>query len=221
LLSPTTVGEHRQMPTAWFALDPGGPKRLEVRWAGAWKDVAIHLDGAPIGAIPSKAELQEGRSFTLPDRSILHVKLVRSFADIELQVTRNGAPLPGSATDPAERVRLAGSITLFIAVCSGLSGLMAAVFQVKSLTRLGLGWPSVVEGAVLGVLGIFTLRRSKAALILAITVFAIEGIAVLTLRAGGSGPPPLGLLIRFVLLLPMIRGISAIDELNTRSAMKP
>ncbi len=202
------------MPTTTFAIEPGGPKRLEVRWTGPYQDVAIHFDGAQVGAIPSRAELEKGKSFTLPDRSVLHIELAKSFADLELRLTRDGLPLPGSVSDPAERVRLAGYITLFIALCSGVSGLFAALLNIEALQRRGLGWPSVVEAAILVPLGLLTLRNSKTALVLAITVFTLECVGVLALRAGASGPLPLGLLLRFILLVPMVRGVLAMDELR-------
>src|SRR3954468_13841258 len=103
------------MPSAKFALEAGGPKRLEVSWSGFWKNIAVRLDGDEVGSIPTKAELKQGRSFTLPDSSVIHVKLAESVGNVEIQLTRDGRPLPGSAADPLQRVKTAGGIVYFIA----------------------------------------------------------------------------------------------------------
>lgn len=31
-----------------FALEKGGPKRLELTWTGTWQNVAVHLNGRQI-----------------------------------------------------------------------------------------------------------------------------------------------------------------------------
>ena len=45
----------------------------------------------------------------LPDRSKLEIKLVKNLGGLapELQLQRDGLPLPGSPSDPAERVKQA------------------------------------------------------------------------------------------------------------------
>lgn len=202
------------MPSRKLALDPGGPKRLTVSWSGLWKNIAIHLDGAEVGSIPSKVELQQGRSFTLPDASILHVKLTQGFANVELQVTRDGRPLPGSASDPAEQVKQAGYIVYFIAGLSGVVGI-AALFQVQILLEMGLDWTSLVGAAIYAPLGFFTLRRSKAALIIAIALFILDGIVTLGWAMTAARSPSIGpIFMRVILILPMIRGVKAMTELK-------
>lgn len=34
-----------------YALEPGGPKRLEISWKYGFKDTTITFDGAPVGVI--------------------------------------------------------------------------------------------------------------------------------------------------------------------------
>ena len=139
---------------------------------------------------------------------------MKSPVDTELRLTRDGRPLPGSVSDPYERVRLAGYITLFIAFCSGVSGLGAELLRVEELLRRGLGWPSVAEALILLPLGLLTLRASKAALVAVITILTLEGLAFIGLRMLAGFPPPFGVLLRFVLLIPLVRGVAAIDELR-------
>src|SRR6185436_12158876 len=129
------------------------------------------------------------------DGSTLKVQLVQAFASVELQVTRNGRPLPGSASDPIERVKAAGYIIYFIAGLSGLVGFLAVVFQVQFLLDVGIGWTSLVGAAVYAVLGFFTLRKSRVALIAAIALFILDGLATVVMTAGAKGTPPMGAII--------------------------
>ncbi|MEZ4467500.1 MAG: hypothetical protein R3F43_24415 [bacterium] len=56
---------------------------------------AGHFDGRPLGVIPDSKALKAGSDFALPDGSTLTVKLKTGF-QTELQVMRDGKPLPGS-----------------------------------------------------------------------------------------------------------------------------
>src|SRR5690349_16726264 len=108
------------MASAKFPLVAGGPRRLEISWGTFWNEIIIMFDGREVGRIPSKTEHNQGTSIRLPDGSEIHVRLVQSFVNSELQVTYNGRPLPGSASDPATRVKRAGYILCFIAGFYGL-----------------------------------------------------------------------------------------------------
>jgi hypothetical protein len=89
-----------------FALDPGGPERLTITYAGNLANAEVLLDGQRIMSFPTKADFQRGTTCKLPDGSILTVR----FGPIEgvrllkgVHVIRNGAPLPGSAADPVPK----------------------------------------------------------------------------------------------------------------------
>ncbi len=226
------------MASTKFALEPGGPKRLEITSGAFWTNVNIRLDDVLVGQIPSKSELIEGRSFPLSDGSELHVKLAQSFGSVELQVTRNGKPLPGSTSDPATRVATAGYIIYFIAALNAFVGIPGLIFSGASggvmrfgaaLARLfeqiGFSWINLVEGAVFALLGFLTLRRSKPALIAAIGLFVVDGVFNFAGGLDGKGDPPVGLMfVRVILGLAMIRGVPAIDELkkaDDEAAKKP
>jgi len=203
------------MPSAKFSLETGGPKRIEITWRMGWKDIVVQFDGEEVGRIPSRTELKQGRSFTLPDGSELHVRLKESFGNVELQVSRDGRPLPGSASDPAQRLKAAGYIIYFIAALSGVVGAVAMIFQVEFLEAAGIGWTSLVGAAVYGLLGFFTLRKSKPALMLAIAIFILDGLAGLVMGISAKGSPPIGMIfVRVFLVMAMIRGVPAIDELK-------
>ena len=104
------------MPTKKYAMEKGEPKRLEISWKGIWKikNFTVHLDGNNIGLIANRKELKAGREFALIDGSILKVQLVKKLLSAELQVLRDDQPLPGSASDPGQRLRVAYGIVFFI-----------------------------------------------------------------------------------------------------------
>jgi hypothetical protein len=115
----------------------------------------------------------------------LAVQLARSFTAVELRVTRDGVPLPGSSTDPAERVKQASYVLYFIAVVSIGLGVAAELGGVELLRSIGAGWASVGEGAVYGLLGWRTSKRSWIALAIGIVLLALDMVLLLV----GSAQP--------------------------------
>ena len=91
------------MPEKNFALEPGGPERLSLSWSGNFKDMSLTLDGQPLGSFDDAKALKEGGTFALPDGSSLEVKLTSPFLLPELQLTRDGEPIPGSSGDARVR----------------------------------------------------------------------------------------------------------------------
>lgn len=205
------------MPTRKFSLKQGEPARLELTWRGIWKDIRVLVDGREIGEIPDGKALKAGRDFTLPEGlGTLRVQLVQSFGSAELQVLRNGQPLPGSGSDPEVRFKGAWGIILFIAGFNFLIGLGTVVFEIELFERLGLGVGSLIVGVVYLGLGLLVKQlRSRIALGLAIALFALDGIATLVMSMDGGGTPPVGgIIVRVFLLLPMIKGFEAIKQLE-------
>ena len=96
------------MPTQKFSFRKGEPTRLEVSWGSGWKDVVILVDSNEVGRIINKNELKEGKEFYLQDGSILKIKLIQvgvaQYSHEELELLRNGKPLPGSSSDPETRL---------------------------------------------------------------------------------------------------------------------
>jgi hypothetical protein len=118
------------MPKQRFALEEGGEKRLEVSWKGLYKDVTVSLDGNPIGVVPNKKALSAGQAFSLPDGSTIKIQLVRKLMSTELQVLRNGEPLPGSSSDPQTRFKTAYGMVYFVAGLNLVLGLVSFLFNV-------------------------------------------------------------------------------------------
>ena len=202
------------MPTQRYALESGGAKRLEVSWKGLWKNLAIKLDGNVVGTIAGQKELKAGQDLELPDGSVLHVQLVQKFSSTELQILRNGEPLPGSASDPVQRLKTAYGMVFFVAGLNIVLGVIAGLFQVEFLYAIGIGWGSVVFGVIFLVLGFFVKRESMVALILAIVIFALDGIMGFFLAAQQGATPTSGIIARIFLLIPMVQGVGAIRAIK-------
>ncbi len=96
-----------------------------------------------------------------------------------------------------------------------IAGLLAAIFQIEFLQRLGLGYESAAIGAIFLILGFFVQRRSLIALGLAITLYIIDGLLSVALTIHGSGNPSVaGIIMHVLLVIPMIQAIAAIRELK-------
>lgn len=203
------------MPEKHFALEPGGTERLAVSWSGGFKNLAIALDGQSLASFESPKELKRPQAMALPDGSRLEVQLTSPLGIPELQLRRDGEPLPGSAGDPAERHRAAWGMVAFVAGLNVVLGLVVVVFDIGFLKAVGAGWGSIISGLVYGVLAFFVRGRSQVALGLAVALFVLDGILLLASSAHAGGTPPVGgLVARIFFLLPMLRGFSAIAALN-------
>ncbi len=207
------------MPKQSYALEAGGKKRLELFWKGMFNNLNVVLDGQSIGVIPNQKALSQGQTFELEDGTTLKVQLVRSLMATEVQVLRDGEPLPGSALDPQSRYKNAYLIVYFIAGLNLLLGVLASLFNVALLQQLGIGFGSILLGFVYLVLGFFVQKKSSLALILAIVLFAADSLfgVVMTVLEGGS-PGFAGLIMRVVLLIPMFQGVPAVKALKTKKS---
>ena len=163
------------MPRLKYALERGGDKSLEISWKGQWRTTEVRLKGKLIGAIPSRKELRTGQNLQLPDGTSLKIQLVKS----ELRVLRNDKPLPGSISDPATRLAQSFYIIYFIAGLNIVLGFIALSFQVEFLQTLGFGMISVAIGFMFLVLGFFTQRRSRIALIVAVVSYGLDCVLAL------------------------------------------
>ena len=198
-----------------YAIDANGPKRIEVSWSGFWKNTTVKFDGNVIGTFPGQKELRQGGSFQLPDGSTINVQLIMGLYT-ELRVLRNGQPLPGSTSDPQTRFKAAYGIVFFIAGLNLVLGLLSLTTESNFLRSIGIGTPSIVFGLIfLGLGFVIRQQRSKMALILAIVIFGLDMILGFVLNASGGGSPSTtGIIPRIFLFIPMVQGVSAIDQLS-------
>lgn len=209
------------MPKLHFAMERGGPKRLEVSWKMGWKEFRIRVDGAEVGSAANKDELREGREFGLPDGSRLHVRLAK-----QLTLLRNGKPLPGSTTDPVAILNLCCGIIFFVGGASLVVGLLAEVIQDSKLNAIILGWPTALVGAVFVLLGFLVKRRSAVALAITVTLMAglllwrvVGSVAVFS--QGGVPMGISGICLGVIFLMLICRGFGAIRQLAAEEAENP
>jgi hypothetical protein len=206
------------MPKQSYALEQGGPKRLEVSWKGLYKETTITLDGMQLGMVLDQKALYAGQEYRLMDDSLLKVQLVSGIGGTELRATRNGIPLPGSASNPESRVKTATGIIFFIAGLNLLLGIIALITQSELLANLGIGWYSLVFGGFFLVMGFLVRKRSKVALILSIVIFSLDAlIGIIGSVALGGSPAIAGLIVRVLLIIPMVQGVGAITALKKAS----
>jgi len=206
------------MPKKQFALEKGGPKRVLVSWKGMWKNFSVELDGAPLGTVENQKMLKAGQDFPLGDGTTLRVQLKTGLSG-ELQLTRDGHPLPGSGADPEVRLKTAWGVLFFVAGVNAVLGIAAEAFDVEILLALGLGYTSLAIAVVFGGLG-FAVKtyRSQVALIVAIVLFALDGLLVIFAAMEAGGRPGVGgIIMRVLLLMAMIQGVGAIKALKQES----
>ena len=206
------------MPSRKFKLEAGGPERIELRWSGLFSNTEVLFDGGVVGAIPDKAAIKAGQRFALPDGSELWVQLEEKFGGGGLAVLRNGAPVPGSDTDPTTLVKNAAGIVYFIA---GLNLVLGAVAMagVEFLQNLGVGVYNIAFGALYLVLGYFTGKRSRVALGFAMGIFLVDGVLGLAASVGnGHTPGAGGIGMRVILLITMARSFQAMGAMTAEPA---
>ena len=208
------------MPKREFALREGGPKQVRVQWKGMWKDVRVSFDGAEVGVIPNQKALKAGEDIRLPDGSTLHIQLQTGLS-AGLHLLRNGEPLPGTTSDPKAQLAAAYGTIYFVAGLSAAVG-VAALGGVTLLQQLGFGWTSIGAGVLMGGLGYLVSRRSRAALIAAIVLFAADGVVGLwaSIDAGTGHVPTTGIALRVFLIIAMARGYKAMSEVDAREAVQ-
>ena len=203
------------MPKQTYAIEPGGPKRLSVTWKGLYKEMTLSFDDNVVGTIPNQKALASGQEFRLIDGSTIKVQLVNKVFATELQVLRNGIPLPGSASNPQTRLKNAYAILYFLAALNVIVGLVSVVFESTFLQELGLGVSSIIFGLVYLALGFFVQRRSSFALILAIILYAGDGILGLVMSiSAGLNPSIAGLIFRVLIIIVMAQGLGAIKAIK-------
>jgi hypothetical protein len=201
--------------TKRFALEPGGSPRLEITWRYGFKDVVIKVDGLEIGRVSDPSELKVGRDFALPDGATLRVQLVSKFHYRELQVLRNGTPLPGSSSHPKTIHRAAYGILYTIAGLTAIFGALGVTTGNEKFGGVDGGIGMLVEAAIYSLLAWRVSRRSLIALYIALLLFVAD--TVLSLSQAGAH----GVIVRVIVFIALIRGIPAIKELRLRAEPPP
>jgi len=200
--------------TKRYPLEPHGRKRLALRRDLVTGDVAVVLDGRELGRIPREA-LHEGVDFALPDESLLHVwNEVGPNGTPYTCVTRNGHPLPGSASDPVK-------ILWVNVVC--FWGLAALQLFFAAMTMAygepdGSVYAIGAAGLALALLAAFAWYRSYVATVLASIIVIVEA----ALFSFFEGRHDVGSLVSAsialgILIYLMLRGINAVAEIKSHT----
>ncbi|MFY2563123.1 hypothetical protein ACN469_36345 [Corallococcus terminator] len=202
-----------------LALEAGGPQRLELSWGLFWKKFTVTLDGKVVGTTDGgQSELKKGVDFRLPDGSTLNVQIQSGVLQVDLAVKRDGVPLPGSSTDPEQRIKSAAYLLYFLAGLNTLVGVIALVIPNEALEALGMGIGSVLFGAVTAVLGFFTYRGTRVAPILAIVLYVGDTLITLMDTVGQGGRPQVfGLIIRVYIVIMLVKAVQAVNELRRQN----
>jgi hypothetical protein len=204
-----------------YSLEKGQPRRLKINTRFDFNGAIVYFDGIQIYDIPDGKTLKNGVDIQLPDGSPLHIQLQQKLPSFALIVTRYGAPLPGSNTDPATMLKVAYEILYFIAGLNMIGGLLGIITHDSFIALMGFGWASLIEGALYLVLAIFTQRKSKAALITAIVLYVLDSLFIFIGSATNGNNIGGAVILRIIVLVAMFPGIKAIDELKGKVLPPP
>lgn len=208
------------MPKQILAFEQGGEPRIELEWGGYMRHFTVSLDGEQIGRIDGgQRELKQGRDFPLPDGSTLTIRLHQSMLLDELQVMRNGAPLPGSAAHPRQKVTAAVRSAFFGGIAFALLGVVWLVWDSADfLLAYTTSTYSIVFGLLLTLLATRIAQLSRNATIVAVLVFLIDWLiaAIYAFNTGFSFNffSTIGVIVRIFALVPLIQVLSAIRSLQ-------
>lgn len=193
------------MPTQSYALELGGPRRIEVSWEGNYDNFGVKFDGQIIGTVIERNKLFESQTFALPDGSTLSVSL--SGLVPELRLLRNNQLLP--ELQLLSHVKTAGAILFVLGGAIILVGVLILYLQHTPRTSdINFAVSALVLGAILEILTIFVLRRSLVALILATVLWAsVLPVAWLTGQGEDITLTVIGVWLAF--LFPFAQGIRA------------
>lgn len=208
------------MPHQQLSLAPNEPARLRLEWGGYYRQFKVLLDGELVGEIEGgQKALKEGHDFQLPDGSNIHVRLHQTQLIDELQVLKDGKPLPGSASDPLNKVRaaiLTGSLWGFLDLALGV---IAIITSSVFMQRAGFGWHSLAFGIVLLVVTYFMGGGLRWAFLVGIVVFLADSLTGFLLASqAGLRPSSAAILARVLFLAPLVRGVTALGVVTNRNA---
>jgi hypothetical protein len=154
------------MPTRRFSLSRGLPTDLEVSWKAQGMDhLVARFQGSPLPR-------GTGSYFKLPDGSDVSIEILGG----KVIAVRNGEFLPGTAFDPAIKVRTA-VITLAVLAATHLAALGLPVTRFFPFPQdLPLLAPTLFLGAIYAALAWWAWQRSRPAMMAAIALTLVEGI---------------------------------------------
>lgn len=182
------------------------------------RDFRVRLDGREIGRIDGgQRALKQGQSFQLPDGSTLTIRLQQTMMVDELQVLRNGQPLPGSAGNPATKLTAGVRAAFFWGLGALAAGLLIQFLNLTLLVQLAFSPYSIAFGALLMVTAVAISQYSQLAAIVALLLFVAD-LVVGIWFAGANGIAlnfltTAAILVRVLSLVPFWQAIGAVQAL--------
>lgn len=163
------------MPTESYYLEIGDPRRIEVTWDGMFNNFGVKYEGQPVIVGLSRKQLRSGYECKLPDGSTLIVHTGKNILP-ELQVLRNGKPLP--EFEHFARIRFAGLVMFIFTGIAVITGILPVIgrqnpFETPSIFGI---WGA---GGLLALLTFFIFRKSVVAVIIATVLCVALSIATI------------------------------------------
>jgi hypothetical protein len=169
-----------------YAIEPCGPKRLEIITDVSWRKAKILFDGAIVRTISSKREFLTSQEFQLPDGSFLRIKLTKvMFSYYQIQVWRNGEPLHNfeqftgplfKVTKAASAIGGVGLFPILWVIVVVLLGLVSPKLLTISTEEIPYIVSIVMWGVLFLVLAFFSNKHSLIALFLATAIYLLDAI---------------------------------------------
>jgi hypothetical protein len=199
---------------AKYALEKGGPKRLEVNWKGNFQEVTLILDGNTLYTANNPAELRAGLQFSIENGSILKVHLAGSSSFARLHIYKDDWPVHTQGMDSAQILGHTYKFTFFIGGVNLIVGLLG-ILSLHGLPYMPFPALSLAFGIFFLVLAFFVKRKSIIALSIAVAILALDIICSFFF------PPPIprfafiiATIFRVLVLFTMVLGFSAIADLK-------
>ncbi|HNW97627.1 MAG TPA: hypothetical protein PKK00_04345 [Bacteroidales bacterium] len=201
------------MPRKRYSLINGGPKEIEISWGFAWKNFTVRHNGQIIGTVGSQRELKEGRQFNLLDGTTLWVKLNVGFGKAGLEVLHNGQPCPGSDSDPAQKIKVAFGILLFVALFNTVIGLLLETIGGNEFKEIGIG--VVFYGLIFIGLAFLVKKLSLIALITAIVLLIADAVTGLVFQMMSNNNMSFAwIVVRVLFLIYLFQSVKPLKELK-------
>ncbi|MEL7643157.1 MAG: hypothetical protein AAGU25_03510 [bacterium] len=204
------------MPKQDYAFELNGPRRLEISWGMFWKNIIIRLDGQELDTFANQNEFRQGKEYKLDDGSVLSVRLVNSLMGQDVQVARNGKPLPGTMQDPQTRLRSSYVLLYFIGGWKILFGILGLAVNGVDFSVLSRNFIDMFVGLVFILMAYLVHKRlSLIALIAGIALFAGDSLySAYTLYQAGQQQNVFSLLIQVFLVYYLYQGVRAIKKVK-------
>jgi hypothetical protein len=206
------------MPQRFFYIDEKKQQCLSATWHYNWSNFKLRLQDEVVCSFATKQELTVGRQFIMPDGHLLSVRL-KGGVRPELELLRNGLPLPDNGKKLRSRHNTIPQLALFLGILNIIAGITAETTQSEIMLSIGFGYGSIVIGAAYMLLAWGIRHLPSFAGLAFAALFLVDMVLVFILTSGMEGPtsPISGLLIKFFLIYAFVRGTGAMKQLRTQT----